>query len=304
MGRLAILVLPLLAACGFASAEAHAPGSTTIDEPEDARGVLGDNLDRPMGARVQSLTDPFANPLYNQGGFGLEHRWVKDFDVQIATAAAAPDPFSDIPRTSLTVPGASVTDPRPVGAAAPTPEAPPPAQQERQVLYTGSLALQVPDPEGLELEVSTIAKGYGGWVSKIERPRIVLRVPAARFEEAMKALSQLGQVLDRKISGQEVSDQFRDLRIRLENAEKLRARLAALLEQAKNVQDALAVEKELGRVTEEIERLKGQIAAMTDSVAFSAITLELRRSLPLAARQRRFPFPWVHRLGAESLFRF
>lgn len=288
MGRLPILLLPLLAACGFAGAKAAAAGSTTIDEPEDVEGVFGDVISRPMGARIPPPTsDLFASPS-GSGGLSIE-----SYDLRAQTI-----------HTNATVPGTPITDPKPVGVPAPTPEAPPPAQQERPVIYTGSLALQVPDPEGLELEVSTIAKGYGGWVSKIERPRVVLRVPAARFEEAMKALSQLGQVLDRKISGQEVSDQFRDLRIRLENAEKVRGRLAALLEQAKTVQDALAVEKELGRVTEEIERLKGQIAAMTDQIAFSAITLELRRSLPLAQRQRRFPFPWVHRLGAESLLRF
>jgi hypothetical protein len=234
-----------------------------------------------------------------------------------AAKAQSPDYLDDVgvdiaPRTSFgyeyELPGMEVrartfhTDPKPTPA--PAPEAPPPAQQERQVIYTGSLALQVPDPEGLELEVGSIAKQLGGWVSKIERPRITVRVPAARFEEAMKAFSALGQVLDRKIAGQDVTDQFRDLRIRLENAEKVRVRLAALLEQAKNVQDALAVEKELGRVTEEIERYKGQIAAMQDQIAFSSVTLELRRSLPIALRQRRFPFAWVHRLGAEALLRF
>lgn len=271
MGRFAVLFIPLLAACAGRYA-AEAPGEM---DPDD------------VGVDLRSRT------------FGTIAESVRDYDVQIATAAVALDPFHRIPRINLTVAGAATPDP----ISAPSPEAPP-ERQDRQVIYTGSLALQVPDPEGIELEVATIAKGFGGWVSKIERPRIVLRVPATRFEEAVKALSALGQVLDRKIAGQDVTDQFRDFRIRLENAEKVRVRLSALLEQAKTVQDALAVEKELGRVTEEIERLKGQIAAMSDQVAFSSITLELRRSLPLAARQRRFPFPWVYRLGAEMLLRF
>ncbi len=291
MGRLGVLLLPLLAACGFAAAKAHAPEATTVEAPRDIMGVLhGENFARSMGARVVPLTaDPFAPVAAREGE-------VKVYDLREQTF-----------HTNVTAPGASVAEPASKTASAPPPEAPPGrthVQEERAVIYTGSLALQVPDPEGLEVEVGGMAKQFGGWVSKIERPRIVVRVPAARFDEAMKAFSALGQILDRKISGQDVTDQYRDLRIRLENAEKVRVRLAALLEQAKNVQDALAVEKELGRVTEEIERLKGQIAAMQDQVAFSTITLELRRSLPISVRHRRFPFPWVHRLGAEQLLRF
>lgn len=252
MGRLSVLLLPLLSACTYAAKEASFEGQEGVGI---STRVLHPSAFESFDLRAQT----FGNDL----------------------------PFGD-----------------PSEVKAPTPEAPPPAQQDRAVIYTGSLALQVPDPEGLELEVGSIAKQLGGWVSRIERPRITIRVPAARFEEAMKAFSALGQVLDRKISGQDVTDQFRDLRIRLDNAEKVRIRLAALLEQAKNVQDALAVERELGRVTEEIERYKGQIAAMQDQIAFSSITLELRRSLPIASRQRRFPFPWIHHLGAEALLRF
>ncbi len=271
MGRLAVLLLPLIASCTYASA----PADDSFD------GTEGVGITTRILYPASEYDTP--GPTATAGAISTDGL-AESFDLRARTFHTLPKPPS-----------------------APPPEAPPERtaeQQERAVIYTGSLSLQVPDPEGLEVEAGAIARQHGGWVQKIERPRITVRVPAARFEEAMKAFSALGQVLDRKISGQDVTDQFRDLRIRLENAEKVRVRLAALLEQAKTVQDALAVEKELGRVTEEIERYKGQIAAMQDRIAFSTITLELRRSLPIALRHRRFPFPWVHRLGAEALLRF
>ena len=179
-----------------------------------------------------------------------------------------------------------------------------PRQADRQVIYNGAMALQVADVDEAEDEVAAIAKGMGGWLQKIERPRVTVRVPAAKFEETMTALGELGQVVDKKVEASDVTDQFLDLKLRLKNAEKVRARFAALLDQAKTVVEALAVEKELARVTEEIERLKGQLALMRDRIAHSTITVSFQRALPYRVRMVRFPFRWVHRLGAEALFNF
>lgn len=179
-----------------------------------------------------------------------------------------------------------------------------PARADRQVIFNGWLALQVVDPERAENEAGALARELGGWIQRLERPRIVLRFPAARFDTALARLSALGLVLDKKIQASDVTDQFRDLKLRLENAEKVRARLAALLDKAGIIPDALAVEKELARVTEEIERLKGAIAAMQDQVAFSTISVDLRRSVPFRAREEWLPFGWVRGLGPEPLFHF
>lgn len=258
MRRSILLFVPLLGACS--GAMTRAPAAT---QKESARAEF---LSRGRAG------DPFAS-------------YVKDYDLQIATAAVAVDP------------GVAASPPPP-----PPPQAAPAA--ERKVIYTGSIALQVADPEATEGEIAALAKRWGGWVQKLDRPRVTLRLPAARFDEAIASIGSLGQVLDKKLQASDVTDTFLDLRLRLENAEKLRARIAALLEQARNVQDALAVEKELARVTEEIERFKGALALMQDQVAYSTITVELRRTLPAHVRQMRFPFPWVRSLGVDSLFTF
>jgi uncharacterized protein DUF4349 len=175
---------------------------------------------------------------------------------------------------------------------------------ERKVVYTGSLALQVAEPETVEADILALARKLGGWVQRLDRPRITIRFPAEQFDEAFRQLAALGQVLDKKIQAADVTDAFLDLKVRLDNAEKVRARLAALLEQAKTVTDALAVEKELARLTEDIERFKGALAQMQDQIAFSTITVELRRTLPAPLRQTRFPFPWVRGLGVDALLNF
>ena len=204
---------------------------------------------------------------------------------------------------------ASKLDPATFGGRAEVPVsevAPPerPRQAERLVIYNGSLTLQVPEPERVEKEILALTKETGGWVQKLDGPRVTLRVPSARFDELFARVAALGQVLDRKVTGNDVTDQFRDFKLRLANAEKLLARLAAILDQAKNVQDALAVEKEVARVAEEVERLKGAIAQMQDQVSFSTLSVDLRRSMPSRPAAGSLPFAWVRQLGLGGLFSF
>ena len=264
MARWLIVSLTLISACASGS-------------PEQG-GYTATNLD---------------HRLVNQGGLGLNYEWrgARDSDIQIATAAVEME--------------------KPLGGLNAAPKdapAPPPLetqrQADRQVIYNGSLMIQVAEPERVEREILALAKEMGGWIQKLDGPRITLRVQASKFDAAFERIAALGQVLDRKVTGTDVTDQFRDLKLRLENAEKLRVRFAALLEQAKNVQDALAVEKELGRVTEEIERLKGAIAQMQDQIAYSSVTVELRRLMSHRGREPNLPFRWVRHLGIGDLFQF
>jgi hypothetical protein len=215
--------------------------------------------------------------------------------------SVTPDPESvDFQARSLRVPKGTA---RPGEAEAPARTATAP-EADRQVICSGSLCLQVAEPESAEQSIQTLAKQIGGWIQLLDGLRVTVRIPAGRFDEAFETIAGLGQVIDRKVTGSDVTDEFHDLKLRLENAEKVRARLVAILEQAKSVPDALAVEKELARISEEIERLKGALARMQDRISYSTITVELRRSMPSRPSAVSLPFPWVRQLGLRSLLHF
>src|SRR5437867_5711134 len=69
-------------------------------------------------------------------------------------------------------------------------DAPPPPplefsrQADRQVIYNGSLMIQVAEPERVEKEILALAKEMGGWIQKLDGPRITLRVQASKFDAA------------------------------------------------------------------------------------------------------------------------
>jgi hypothetical protein len=202
--------------------------------------------------------------------------------------------------------GPILETPPPAGGSAPLPSPPAPDSEDRKVLFSGSLAMLVPDAAAAEARMRAIVEEAKGWVHAIRSNAFTLRVPAAAFHETMQRIGGLGQVLDRAVQARDITDEYVDLELRLKNAEQVRDRLAALLSKAENVQQALEVERELARVTEEIERLKGKLRMLADQVAYATLTVYLVGSGSDHPRSpgAPIPFPWVRELGLHELLHF
>ena len=129
--------------------------------------------------------------------------------------------------------------------------------------------------------------------------RIVVRIPATSFMDVIGRVEDIGEVTDKEISGDDVTDTLTDLDIRLKSSEKILDRLLVLLDRTEKMDDAIQVEKEIARVTETIEYLKGQMRRMKDQVAFSTLEVFLNASIPQKIAVQRIPFQWVRDLGEE-----
>lgn len=176
---------------------------------------------------------------------------------------------------------------------------------DRLVIYRAQLQVEVPRPEDALTECTAVLRDHGGFVASRHNTSVTCRVPAARFEDFLAAVRELGAVLDEQMTSSDVTDQHRDIRIRLENAKASRTRLLALLEKATDVEDILAIEKELQRLTEEIERATGQLAALDDKIAYSTVTVTF--SAPAARgdaprRPRPSDFQWMNALGVHKVY--
>jgi predicted nuclease with TOPRIM domain len=85
----------------------------------------------------------------------------------------------------------------------------------------------------------------------------------------------------KSVSTTDVSDNYADVKIRLDNAEKARTRYLELLAKAENVEAALKVEKELERLNTEIDQLRGQMIKMEHDVRFSTLTVSVNQKQKL-----------------------
>jgi hypothetical protein len=144
---------------------------------------------------------------------------------------------------------------------------------QRVVIYNAGFRIVVKDvPEAIK-STEQIAGNGGGYVQSIKSDQIVIRVPVKQYQTVVARIEALGQVVERELEAQDVTEDFVDLQARLKNALNVRQRLEALLEKAETVEAALAVEKELKRVNEEIERLQAKLELIRNRVAYSTISV-------------------------------
>jgi DNA-binding PucR family transcriptional regulator len=145
----------------------------------------------------------------------------------------------------------------------------------KKVIYNSSIYLTVKIPDTASVRIAEIAKKYNGYVQQSGTTSSVIRVEAHQMNAALNDISSLGKVTKKNSSGQDVTDQYADYAIRLDNAEKARLRYLELLERAENVEAALKVEKELERLNETIELMKGKMNRIDHLTSYSTITVYL-----------------------------
>ena len=175
----------------------------------------------------------------------------------------------------------------------------------RKIVYTADLVLIVPDVDyGMQAALK-MAKEMGGYLQNQSGSRMVIRVPAGRFEQALDRLGGLGTVAQKNISAADVTEKYFDLETRLTNAKALAGRLRALLANA-NVKEAIAIEHELARVQTDIDQLEGQFRLLASRIAHATITIDFRgavRTLPPTLKVK-LPFAWLHSVGLDRLLHF
>jgi hypothetical protein len=158
---------------------------------------------------------------------------------------------------------------------------------DRLVIKNAELEIAVEDPLVNMDAVVSLAEELGGYVvssnlyyrtleSGVEVPQgyVTIRVPAERFEEALDAIKVgAGRVLTENVSGQDVTQEYTDLRSRLVNLQAAEAELQRIMEEATKTEDVLNVYNQLIYIREQIEVIQGRIKYFEQSAAFSAISV-------------------------------
>ncbi len=171
------------------------------------------------------------------------------------------------------------------------------------LVYTGRVQMAVYEVKNSLAEVESLAHLLGGFLSKRDDRTITIRVPASRFDEAMRRIEKLGDMLSRDVQVEDVTEEFNDVDIRLKNARAVRDRLEQLLAKASKVEESIQIERELERVALTIERLEGRMKFLRDRATFSTITVvfQPRSAAELGKRPFNLPVPWLYEMGLGRL---
>ena len=147
--------------------------------------------------------------------------------------------------------------------------------QQRKIIRTAQITIETGSVEETCNRIEMLATSFGGYVqqSSIRRNTDVdgsdskeqlsgsvqIAVPSEMFDQILTQLPDLGKVLHKNVSGQDVTEEYVDLEARLKNWRSQEEQLNLIMTKARNVEEILAVQNELGRVREEIERLTGRL---------------------------------------------
>jgi hypothetical protein len=159
------------------------------------------------------------------------------------------------------------------------------------IIRTGQAFIKVEKVDPAMLKIRQLVAQAGGYITnssisggkdQIRQASIEIKIPNSRYDQAVGALSSIGEVETVNSNAQDVGEEFVDVSARVANARRLEERLIDLLaKRTGKLEEVLRVERELARVREEIERYEGRLRYLTARVAMSTLTVNIHEPAPI-----------------------
>lgn len=161
--------------------------------------------------------------------------------------------------------------------------------EQRLIVYTGALSLQVNDTADTINKIGDILKNVNGYISGKSvvaygkdklRGTINVRIPAVALDPTLAQIKALGlKVLKETQDSNDVTSEYVDLDARRKNLEAYEVELTKLLdtvrERTGKAEDILAVYNQLTEVRGQIEQIKGRQKYLENTSALATYSIEL-----------------------------
>lgn len=164
---------------------------------------------------------------------------------------------------------------------------------DKKIIKTSTLNLEVKNYNVYYAQLREKVKNAGGYIAQEEQTQsdykiensLVIKVPVEQFENALYQLTEkVEKINEKKITSQDVTTEFIDVKSRLESKKQVRLRYIELLKQAKNMEEILNVQSEINSIQEEMESAAGRIEYLGHSSSFSTINLTYYEVLNSSAK--------------------
>ena len=165
-------------------------------------------------------------------------------------------------------------------------EPPPPreAAREAKIIKQGALSLDVDTLSKAKIQLDGIVTRFGAYYEneayrsdyRANHFDLSMRVPVGQFDSVVTALeSGPGKLTAKKISARDVTEEFVDLEIRLENKLAYLTQYQEILTGARTIEEVLQVQEKIRALEEEIESRKGRLRYLESQVRYSKLQVTL-----------------------------
>ncbi len=209
---------------------------------------------------AESAYYPAEDAEYARGGMAYD-----------APAAPPPPPRLEAPMEEVMEPSPEPSQGAPAPTTPTTPEQP---AADRMVHYEGWARLRVADPEATLDAVMSLAELVGGRTERLSGQVVTVRVPVDTFEESFDRVLELGDVMDKSVRADDVTESFLAVDLRVRTLRATRERLIELLAKATDEREKLTLLQEITRVTTDLDALESQLRTLSDLADLSRISVE------------------------------
>lgn len=182
-----------------------------------------------------------------------------------------------------------------------------PVGDGRMVIYRSEIWASVDAVGDAVKNIEKLTADLGGRIDSVSTQNgaasatIVLRVPAAKFDEALALIEKIGEITGKNISADDVTEEFRDTALRLNTQKMILARFEELLKKATDPKERVGILREMERISSDIAALEQRLSYLKDQADFSTITLYLTAAVRDAVkRYQPSPFRWLRAVGPDS----
>ena len=159
---------------------------------------------------------------------------------------------------------------------------------ERRTSQNADLQMKVQDVPAAVEQIIALSNQQGGYTvnSHVNRDdervsaQLVIKVPQAHLQPVLESIANLGEVTDKVITTQDVTEEYYDSQARLKVLQAKEQRLLGLMDKAANITEIISVENELTKTRSEIEVLTGRLQYLSNITDFSQINITLQQGIP------------------------
>lgn len=159
------------------------------------------------------------------------------------------------------------------------------APNTRMIIHQARISTNVKDLEKAQHNMEQKVKKYDGYIvesnvylesDETSSGKMVVRIPEKHFETFLsEAEAEASKVLEKNVTGQDVTEQYVDLSSRVKSKRAVEERLLAFMKDAQKTEDLLKISTDLAKIQEEIEVLVGKINYLENQTSFSTIELTM-----------------------------
>jgi hypothetical protein len=170
---------------------------------------------------------------------------------------------------------------------------------KRMVHYDGAITERSPNPETVVDSAILFIRSIGGVVVSFSSRSAVFNVPVEKFKMVFDSLLTFAEVMNKSISAEDITEQFRDVEVRIKIAKATIERLKALLAKEENDTVKIRLLSEIKALSETVERLTRKREVLKASAEYSTIRFEVLAHHPEAMRYYKHElrgFAWINEM--------